>query len=145
MSAAASPPAEDPEAAFRGLALAGPGAPQGRGAAPGAGDLLRLVQQLARGEDALGATNAIRRLLCIEELPPIDEVIAAGAVPLLVRMLDRDENPRLQFEAAWALSNIASGTTAHTQAVVAEGAVPHFVRLLDSESEGVREQAVWAL
>jgi importin subunit alpha-1 len=66
-------------------------------------------------------------------------------VPHFVRLLAHEASPRLQFEAAWALTNIASGTTEHTQAVIAAGAVPHFVRLLDSESEDMREQAVWGL
>jgi importin subunit alpha-1 len=66
-------------------------------------------------------------------------------VPHFVRLLAHDANPRLQFEAAWALTNIASGTTEHTQAVIAAGAMPPFVRLLDSESDDVREQVVWAL
>ncbi|XP_053561530.1 LOW QUALITY PROTEIN: importin subunit alpha-4 [Bombina bombina] len=93
----------------------------------------------------LSAVQAARKLLSSDRNPPIDDLIKSGILPILVKCLESDDNPSLQFEAAWALTNIASGTSAQTQAVVQANAVPLFLRLLHSLHQNVCEQAVWAL
>ncbi|CAL7951945.1 unnamed protein product [Xylocopa violacea] len=93
----------------------------------------------------LHATQACRKMLSREKNPPIENMIKSGIVPRCVEFLDYHHNPALQFEAAWALTNVASGTSEQTHVVVKHGAIPKLVALLKSASPNVAEQAVWAL
>ncbi|KAL9653429.1 hypothetical protein ABK040_002065 [Willaertia magna] len=120
----------------------------------------------------LKVATQIRRYLS-SEVPPIDSIVNAGAVPYLVKLINTNyllqfihiksndtienntlqEKPiislsqlhNLQTEACWALTNIASGSSFHTNLLSDLGAIPLIVELLKSDNSELCDQAVWAL
>ena len=85
----------------------------------------------------LDTVRGFRKILSVEHNPPVTEVLASGVLPAFVQMLQLNDKPKIQFEAAWALTNIAS--TDETKAIVDAGAVPYFAQLLSSPDPEVRE------
>ena len=98
----------------------------------------------AEFDDAFIATRALRKQLSLARNPPIDDVINAGLVPSFVTMLGHPDT-KLQFEAAWCLTNIASGTSQQCNSVVQHNGIPALVALMASPELDVCEQAVWAI
>lgn len=91
----------------------------------------------------LDVVRNLRKILSVESNPPVQEVLASGVLPAFVQMLQLHEKPKVQFEAAWALTNIAS--TDETKKVVEAGAVPYLVQLLSSPTAEIREQVAWCV
>ncbi|CAM9512442.1 unnamed protein product [Ascophyllum nodosum] len=104
---------------------------------------LTAALKTSEGAARVEAVRGLRKVLSLEAEPPVSEVIQAGALPLLVLCLDEHSDTELQFEAAWALTNIAS--TSETRAVVDHGAVAPLVRNLRHHSPDLREQSAWCL
>ncbi|KAI3403301.1 SRP1 [Candida oxycetoniae] len=110
-------------------------------------DLPKMLEMIQAPDfdSQLAATVKFRQILSREHNPPIDLVIESGVIPTLVEFMKEDHPDMLQLEAAWALTNIASGSSQQTRIVVEANAVPLFVQLLYSQSLEVKEQAIWAL
>lgn len=113
---------------------------------PSVDNLSSIIQGIrnSTGDAQLEFVIQLRKLLSIEKNPPIQQTLATGILPGLISLLT-SPSTKMQFESAWAITNIASGTSEQTVAVVAAGAVPYFVTLLGSPDAEIREQAVWAL
>uniref|UniRef100_A0A915EC40 IBB domain-containing protein n=1 Tax=Ditylenchus dipsaci TaxID=166011 RepID=A0A915EC40_9BILA len=120
---------------------------------------LVLRAQSSDPEVQFKAVVDVRKLLSSGRSPPMDGLIAAGMLPILVRCLESSDpklhwkllglSPSLFFSLIGSHSvnvfSMASGTSEQTLAVVGAGAVPLFIELLKSPSHEVSEQAVWAL
>ncbi|KAL4720560.1 hypothetical protein ACJJTC_013576 [Scirpophaga incertulas] len=103
-----------------------------------------IVKGLVSGDlsTKIEAARAARKILSREQNPPITKMLEAGVLKPLIAALDEDNCTDLQFEVAWAITNIASGTHEHTVAVIDGGAVPKLVTLL-SRGGTVGEQSAW--
>lgn len=63
---------------------------------------------------------------------------------MLPVLIERLSSPTpIQYEALWAITNIASGTSAHTEHVIP--ALPTLTELIRNPNLAVSEQAVWAI
>jgi hypothetical protein len=98
-----------------------------------------------KDELRLFAAQGLRKMLSLTEGPPIQQVIDTGVITKLIEGIQRFDFSQLQYESAWAITNIASGTSLHTQTIIEKGAVPLLINLLNSSNETVKDQAAWAL
>lgn len=94
------------------------------------------------------ATRKIRMILSLENNPPIERVLSSSPdlIPRLISFLDCYDSPQLQLEAAWCMTNIASGSSECTAFIVRSGVIPCFVKLLETTMyDDIKEQTIWGL
>jgi len=107
-------------------------------------DSLAKNLEASSAETLLQAVKGLRGLLAVEVAPPIAEVVSKGCLPSFLKALSHpDEN--VSFEAAWALTNVASGPTEFVLALLKFKAVEAFIDCLRRPSRLVAEQSIWAL
>lgn len=104
-------------------------------------------------EDQWYAVKLIRDVLSDDnEDPPIQTVLDWNLLPRLVQLLNSNDDSRILFETAWAITNIASGTSAQTKALVDNEGIPALVGVLKKSVNNnnnkdyiLANQVIWAL
>ncbi|KAM9989007.1 hypothetical protein ACTFIY_005058 [Dictyostelium cf. discoideum] len=92
------------------------------------------------------AVQSVRKILSVENNPPIDRVISSGLVPILHRYLVDETDTSIQYEASWALTNVASGSSEHTNYIVENEIHKSIIDLLSTSNNiDFLEQNIWAL
>ncbi|KAL2623521.1 hypothetical protein R1flu_003726 [Riccia fluitans] len=102
----------------------------------------------ATGKDAsrkkIEVLRQVRSLLSSNASPPLSVAVQAGVVPVLVDCLAFGSSEEQLLEAAWSLTNIASGEHELTRAVLP--ALPMLISHLgDKSAATVAEQCAWAI
>lgn len=78
-----------------------------------------------------------RKILAVDRNPPIDLVVESGVVPRLIEFLNRYDQPSLQLEAAWAITNIACGNKQQVEVLLEHQAHIYLIQLLSiQQNEG---------
>ncbi len=94
--------------------------------------------------DTYIALRKLRSILSLEQNPPTTRVVSTGICTTLNTLLLHPCDECV-FEAAWCITNVASGDSTHTNAVISAETVPVLIAMLQSPNHVVVEQCVWAL
>ncbi len=88
-------------------------------------NFVQLIELLHSSSDkfVLFAIVGFRKLVSFITNPPIQSIIDANLLPSILGLLTRQDIPRIQFEALWTLTNVASGKEEYVQALLDKGAV----------------------
>jgi len=110
--------------------------------------LIANVMQPDNAELQLSGLTGIRKLLSIERSPPTLRILKSGIIPKVIQFMfaDNKKSYKMQFEAAWIITNIAASTTECVLSVVHSGAIEGFVDCLhNATNPELANQAIWGL
>ncbi|KAI5173059.1 importin subunit alpha-6/7 [Nematocida sp. LUAm3] len=106
-------------------------------------------------ERIIEGVTEFRRLLSAEKSPPISVVVENGLVATFTKLIDfnnpiyrgisEEQSIRIIHEAAWVLTNIASGTHEQTMFILKAGAIIPLIALLNVNNVILQDQAAWAI
>ncbi|KAI8098666.1 armadillo-type protein [Halteromyces radiatus] len=95
----------------------------------------------------VGAHNLRKYLTQATEPGHVDDLLELDILPRIKQLLSYHEHSELQFECAWIVTNIAAGTSEHTNALVEADFIGALLEILYSKISTTtsKAQAAWAL
>ena len=87
----------------------------------------------------------IRKLLCLPENPPIQQIIDYGLVNDFIDLL-QNGYPEFQYESLWILTNIASGTSDQVNTIIVKGGLNKIIEIMNNSSiEELQSQSIMTI
>ena len=80
------------------------------------------------------AVTFLRKLLSFESDPPIQKTVDRNLIPRLFSLARSIESPKLQFEAIWCLTNIASSESSFVLKLIEHQAIKILIEIMSTET-----------
>ncbi|KII61912.1 Importin subunit alpha-3 [Thelohanellus kitauei] len=94
---------------------------------------------------AYKAVYKLRQYLCSKHKLYTDKLLELNIVNILASHLVKGETTDVKYDAAWALTNIASGDSKHTSFLIKESVIKALSSLLCDPHPSLVAQSIWAL
>jgi importin subunit alpha-6/7 len=91
--------------------------------------------------------QAIRKIVSVDDYPPIEQLIQSGILPEILTLLDKKfaKHQDLLIEICWIIANVSSSNTEHVAKLIELNVVPKAIDLLQSKSEEINDNIIWIL
>jgi importin subunit alpha-1 len=89
----------------------------------------------------------IRKIVSVDDFPPIQELIESGALPYIISILDKKylQYSSLLTEICWIIANVSSSNTEHVAKLIELRVIPKSIDLLQHGSQDMNDNIVWIL